>query len=272
MKLRTALIGLFGVITIVGGYLIIDYVRKNRKAPKGDKEKDVVDKLEDEYEQTEEQIENSANDTQVYDDTGYPISKGSYGDAVEILQKGLIEVYGAANILKVYGADGDWGTETQAALVNKGWATTYNSLDEIKAEIKKHKPSSVVASIINTVTADVQTPLPTITTSTKMILVGAGSTGTLLFSGASPSSSQIKFYSAGDYVGVVVDSTYTAAASSKYVAIKFAYNVFGYARKSNLVAKKYGTYNEILAWVKANMATNSKLLKFAQFFNSGYWK
>ena len=49
----------------------------------------------------------------------FPLKKGSKGDAVRQLQQGLIDKYGAS-ILPKYGADGDFGSETQAALKKKG--------------------------------------------------------------------------------------------------------------------------------------------------------
>jgi hypothetical protein len=49
----------------------------------------------------------------------FPLKKGSKGDAVRQLQQGLIDKYGSS-ILPRYGADGDFGSETQAALKKKG--------------------------------------------------------------------------------------------------------------------------------------------------------
>lgn len=50
----------------------------------------------------------------------FPLKKGSKGDAVRQLQQGLIDKHGAS-ILPKYGADGDFGSETQAALKKKGY-------------------------------------------------------------------------------------------------------------------------------------------------------
>lgn len=50
----------------------------------------------------------------------FPLKKGSKGDAVRQLQNGLISKYGSS-ILPKYGADGDFGSETQAALKKKGF-------------------------------------------------------------------------------------------------------------------------------------------------------
>jgi hypothetical protein len=49
----------------------------------------------------------------------FPLKKGSKGDAVRQLQNALIGKYGTS-ILPKYGADGDFGSETQAALKKKG--------------------------------------------------------------------------------------------------------------------------------------------------------
>jgi hypothetical protein len=51
--------------------------------------------------------------------SGFPLKKGSKGDNVRSLQKALIAKYGAS-ILPKYGADGDFGSETVAALKKAG--------------------------------------------------------------------------------------------------------------------------------------------------------
>lgn len=53
----------------------------------------------------------------------FPLKKGSKGDAVRQLQQGLIDKYGSS-ILPKYGADGDFGSETLAALKKKGYPVT----------------------------------------------------------------------------------------------------------------------------------------------------
>lgn len=49
----------------------------------------------------------------------FPLKKGSKGDMVRQMQQALIDKYGAS-ILPKYGADGDFGSETVAALKKKG--------------------------------------------------------------------------------------------------------------------------------------------------------
>jgi len=51
------------------------------------------------------------------------ITFGSKGENVRKLQQLLIDTFGAA-ILPKYGADGQYGNETRAALVSKGFPTT----------------------------------------------------------------------------------------------------------------------------------------------------
>jgi hypothetical protein len=55
--------------------------------------------------------------------SGFPLKKGSKGENVKSLQKALIAKYGAA-ILPKYGADGDFGSETTAALKKAGLPAT----------------------------------------------------------------------------------------------------------------------------------------------------
>ena len=52
----------------------------------------------------------------------FPLKKGSKGDNVRQLQQALISKYGSS-ILPKYGADGDFGSETQNALKKKGLPT-----------------------------------------------------------------------------------------------------------------------------------------------------
>ncbi|MBO9565541.1 MAG: hypothetical protein J7621_22380 [Niastella sp.] len=53
----------------------------------------------------------------------FPLKKGSKGDLVKSLQQALIAKYGAS-ILPKYGADGDFGSETVAALAKAGLPAT----------------------------------------------------------------------------------------------------------------------------------------------------
>lgn len=55
--------------------------------------------------------------------SSFPLKKGSRGDKVRQLQNALISRYGAS-VLPKYGADGDFGSEMQAALANNGWPAT----------------------------------------------------------------------------------------------------------------------------------------------------
>lgn len=54
--------------------------------------------------------------------SGFPLKKGSRGDLVKNIQQSLIQKYGVA-ILPKYGADGQWGTELDTALISKGYPT-----------------------------------------------------------------------------------------------------------------------------------------------------
>lgn len=55
--------------------------------------------------------------------SSFPLKKGSRGEKVRQLQNALISRYGAS-VLPKYGADGDFGSEMQAALANNGWPAT----------------------------------------------------------------------------------------------------------------------------------------------------
>ncbi|MFN4313297.1 MAG: peptidoglycan-binding domain-containing protein [Chitinophagaceae bacterium] len=57
--------------------------------------------------------------------SGFPLKKGSKGSNVRLLQQALISKYGKS-ILPKYGADGDFGSETVAALKKAGLPITIN--------------------------------------------------------------------------------------------------------------------------------------------------
>lgn len=54
--------------------------------------------------------------------SGFPLKKGSRGELVKNIQQMLIKKYGVA-ILPKYGADGQWGTEMDTALISQGLPT-----------------------------------------------------------------------------------------------------------------------------------------------------
>lgn len=63
------------------------------------------------------------------DDSDFPLMKGSSGKSVIDLQQALIEY--DKNILPKYGVDGDFGSETEAAVVKVLGKKTVNSRAEI---------------------------------------------------------------------------------------------------------------------------------------------
>jgi len=71
--------------------------------------------------------QSSANTTpkSTPDKNAFPLSKGSKGNNVKLLQQALIAKYGSG-ILPRYGADGDFGTETVNALKKAGLPATIN--------------------------------------------------------------------------------------------------------------------------------------------------
>lgn len=71
--------------------------------------------------------QSSANTTpkSIPDKNAFPLSKGSKGNNVKLLQQALIAKYGSG-MLPRYGADGDFGTETVTALKKAGLPATIN--------------------------------------------------------------------------------------------------------------------------------------------------
>jgi len=58
--------------------------------------------------------------------SGFPLKKGSRGDLVKNIQQMLIQKYGVG-ILPKYGADSQWGTEMDTALISKGFPTVIDA-------------------------------------------------------------------------------------------------------------------------------------------------
>lgn len=67
----------------------------------------------------------------------FPLKKGSKNNYVKELQSALIGAYGTS-ILPAYGADGDWGSETDTAIKNK------LGISEVK---DKKQFESIIASL-----------------------------------------------------------------------------------------------------------------------------
>ena len=126
-----------GVLVVVGGYFGVKQMLKIIDAKKAKAVKDAL-ASQPKYQQTAAQAAATASDTQSYVAKCPPYKQGCSGDAIKALQSGLIDVYGNTGvnaILPKYGADGNWGAETQAALVKNGWDTSYASFDDIIKQI-----------------------------------------------------------------------------------------------------------------------------------------
>lgn len=78
----------------------------------------------------------------------FPLRLHAKGDKVRLLQQALIRTYGAG-ILKKFGADGDFGSELQAALRSKGYGvplseSDYNKIVGKKEETQQTPPAPLV--------------------------------------------------------------------------------------------------------------------------------
>ena len=65
---------------------------------------------------------------------GYPLKKGSKNPCVKQLQNALINSYGP-DVLPKYGADGDWGDETETAMINKTGVNVIGSPQQLNEMI-----------------------------------------------------------------------------------------------------------------------------------------
>lgn len=85
--------------------------------------------------------------------SGFPLKKGSKGENVRLLQQALIAKYGKS-ILPRYGADGDFGSETVAALKKAGLPDSINeSTFNVLTRGSKPDLSSLGKDLYNAATA-----------------------------------------------------------------------------------------------------------------------
>ena len=71
--------------------------------------------------------------------SGFPLKKGSKGNAVKSLQQLLLKI--DSKILPKYGADGDFGSETEAALKAQTGKTTCTSAELVNLELLASRAS-----------------------------------------------------------------------------------------------------------------------------------
>ena len=122
-----------GIVAIVGVYFIYKYIRDTRK-PKKDKKDDTKD-----------------DGTSTIPTSIYPIKKGSKGNKVKELQKLLLQIDPTS--LPKYGADGDFGSETEAALdkiLGKKSIDSADDLIKLKQILQRKKFPYVAAPDKNT--------------------------------------------------------------------------------------------------------------------------
>jgi hypothetical protein len=86
----------------------------------------------------------------------FPLKKGSNNACVQKLQEALIEAFGPG-VLPKYGADGDWGNETQSALINNGLPTQVENAD-------------IMVSLIAKIGTDSVSAIPTVNSAAKKII------------------------------------------------------------------------------------------------------
>jgi hypothetical protein len=79
----------------------------------------------------------------------FPLKKGSKGNSVKLLQQALLAKYGKS-ILPKYGADGDFGSETESALKKVGYPTTIDqSMFNVITQVVKVDFSSLGKQLYN---------------------------------------------------------------------------------------------------------------------------
>ena len=112
---------LFGVPLLIGGY----FIYKSMK-PKGLKKEE--EKKEEEEKKNTTTTTKKKSTTPKSTDSDFPLKKGSKGSLVKQLQQAL----GGKSVLKKYGADGGFGSETEVELVRVTGKKTVDSQQELE--------------------------------------------------------------------------------------------------------------------------------------------
>ena len=121
MKLKAGQYILIGLPILIGGFLIYKQFRKPKVKPS------VTPSNEDNY------IIGGGGNSGGSRNDSFPLKKGSYGNNVRRLQTALKKINPAA--LPKYGVDGDFGSETEAALKNQTGKTTCTSEELVRLEL-----------------------------------------------------------------------------------------------------------------------------------------
>ena len=122
MKLKAGQYILIGLPILIGGFLIYKQFRKPKVKPSvtpSNEDNDII-------------IGGGGNSGGSRNDS-FPLKKGSYGNNVRRLQTALKKINPAA--LPKYGVDGDFGSETEAALKNQTGKTTCTSEELVRLEL-----------------------------------------------------------------------------------------------------------------------------------------
>lgn len=122
MKLKAGQYILIGLPILIGGFLIYKQFRKPKVKPSvtpSNEDNDII-------------IGGGGNSGGSRNDT-FPLKKGSYGNNVRRLQTALKKINPSA--LPKYGVDGDFGSETEAALKNQTGKTTCTSEELVRLEL-----------------------------------------------------------------------------------------------------------------------------------------
>jgi len=118
---------------VLGGGVIL-YLNRKKKTPVNDR----TDAGDTDSKQLQQTLTSSAN--------LFPLKKGSRGDLVAALQNALIAAYGKA-LLPKYGADADWGTETDTAVQSKLGITQIADKTQFNSIITSLKTSAAAQQI-----------------------------------------------------------------------------------------------------------------------------
>lgn len=176
----------------------------------------------------------------------FPLKKGSRGPNVRALQQALIAKYGA-KILPVYGADGDFGTETQNALISVGLPTVIGA-----AEFAAMNAATPAASSPSNIPAAASSDVKQLSDELRKAIINNNFPTALLL------LKQIK--SPQQYAAVSEIFKQTDIAFVKYTLVTAAFRFFPYKRAELIeVFKGMGLKHDAAAdkWSLSGLGGNS---------------
>ncbi|MCC7303468.1 MAG: hypothetical protein IT233_12585 [Bacteroidia bacterium] len=150
---KAILIGLGVAVTAVGGFFGWKAITKKKQEPTDQEDETLAPQTTFTPTKTSSQSQSSYVPTPPVKKDDFPLKKGSKGERVKTLQLALIAKHGKT-ILPKYGADGDFGSEVQAALTKLNLPIVVDeSTFTVLTQIPTEDPATLAKKLYEAATA-----------------------------------------------------------------------------------------------------------------------